>query len=58
MFFRHIIIFATAYGGSYLFVRSFGSIIGNYPNEFDIAEDMKNKKISAVRIAKKCYYSQ
>ena len=37
-FFEHILILSTAIIGSFLTIRSIGEVVGNYPNEFQIAE--------------------
>jgi len=41
-FFETVVISATAFSGSYLFVRGFSLYIGGYPNEFTLAEALKS----------------
>ena len=40
--YRQVLIFGTAFMGSYLFVRGFSLFFGGYPNEFTLIEKMKN----------------
>lgn len=46
--FEHVLIFSTAFVGSYLTIRSIGEVAGNYPNEFQIAELIKDGVYNSI----------
>lgn len=47
-FFETVVISATAFSGSYLFVRGFSLYIGGYPNEFTLAEALKSGALQTI----------
>ena len=47
-FFDAVVILATAFSGSYLFVRGFSLYIGGYPNEFTLAAALNSGTIDSI----------
>jgi len=47
--YKWVLIFATAFIGSYLMVRAVSLFAGGYPNEFTLINDIKNGDSSGVK---------
>jgi len=48
VFFEPVVITATAFSGSYMFVRGLSLWIGGFPNEFTLAEALKTGALSSI----------
>ena len=44
----HILIWGTSIGGAYIMIRGIGTGIGNYPDEFRMATDIKYGKFKTI----------
>lgn len=51
--FSHVLLLSTAFGGSYMVIKAIGVWVGNYPNEFALAEQLKNDKNFKVKFYRK-----
>ncbi|KAL4495089.1 hypothetical protein ABPG72_015789 [Tetrahymena utriculariae] len=47
-FYRHCVMVCTGFIGSYCLIRPFGWILGDFPNELQIAQELKYGQISSV----------
>ncbi|KAL4450766.1 hypothetical protein ABPG74_011608 [Tetrahymena malaccensis] len=47
-FYRHCVMVCTGFIGSYCMIRPFGWILGDFPNELQIAQELKYGQITSV----------